>query len=259
METDSPAPLDVRLDALAPIPSCVGNEVEDLARLVRAWVTALADAAVLAGKAQTPSDPVSDESVRVALERRFRSEFDARAGRLLARAQAAGSLPVWDERVAVLFDLVRLLHAALNHQFAPVDYRHPERSRQAVYRPIALRREIEDELSHIQRLASTIELPESSRLKDLAPTEQAVWDLLEGRALSGKELGGALSPQRGPDAVAKTIARIRDTGRCIERIPGQGYFRPGAPPTPTPRATEPSDWTSTGRPVSRGQPRPTKR
>lgn len=65
----------------------------------------------------------------------------------------------------------------------------------------------------------------------LSEALQEIWDLLEGKALLGKELarlvaGGPVSQ----DSIRKRIVAIRTTGRSIVNKRPFGYYRPDAPP-----------------------------
>ncbi|MCK6477199.1 MAG: hypothetical protein L6Q35_10250 [Phycisphaerales bacterium] len=64
-------------------------------------------------------------------------------------------------------------------------------------------------------------------LAPMTDLQQAIWDALEGKAMTEKELRKLLEPG---SEVRPAIARIKAGGRRIENRRGAGYFRPDAPP-----------------------------
>ena len=66
--------------------------------------------------------------------------------------------------------------------------------------------------------------------RPLSPALQEVWDLLNGRSLTAKELATRLlDDPRSAEAIRKRVEAIRKTGRRIEILPGSGYYRVDAP------------------------------
>jgi hypothetical protein len=65
----------------------------------------------------------------------------------------------------------------------------------------------------------------------LTDDQKEVWDALDGKALTAKELSMEATGRRDlEDAMRKRVAAIRNTGRVIDNKQGAGYFRPDAPP-----------------------------
>lgn len=65
----------------------------------------------------------------------------------------------------------------------------------------------------------------------LTPEAQEVWDLLQGRQLTGKQIAVRLEyGPGGEDMIRKRIKSLRNSGRRIESVPQHGYWRPDAPP-----------------------------
>jgi hypothetical protein len=65
----------------------------------------------------------------------------------------------------------------------------------------------------------------------LPPAQKEVWELLNGQALSAKEI--AVRVRAAPvseDSIRKRVAAMRKAGRRVENTLGLGYFRPDAPP-----------------------------
>ncbi len=64
----------------------------------------------------------------------------------------------------------------------------------------------------------------------LRPRERAIWEALEGRAMTQEQLADLLNIL--PQAVRVHISGMRRASYRIERKAGIGYFRPDAPPKP---------------------------
>lgn len=69
--------------------------------------------------------------------------------------------------------------------------------------------------------------PVDNLVVPLTDTQQEVWDLLEAKHLSAKEIAATVYGTGLADgAVRRIIDRIRKTGRRIENRRGRGYYRP---------------------------------
>lgn len=77
-----------------------------------------------------------------------------------------------------------------------------------------------------------VEVGSNDGNRPLTPAQQKIWDMLEGKAMLGKELAQAVyGDVKRAGAVRKQIEGIRKTGRTIDSKRGFGYFRPDAPPS----------------------------
>ena len=66
------------------------------------------------------------------------------------------------------------------------------------------------------------------RTPPLTDRQKEVWDALNGRALTGKELAREL--EASEDSIRQFVVGIRGTKRSVPNRAGRGYFRPDAPP-----------------------------
>ncbi len=60
---------------------------------------------------------------------------------------------------------------------------------------------------------------------------QEVWNILEGQALTAKQIRNKVDQNISEDAIRHRIKELRKIGRGISHKSGVGYFRPDAPPT----------------------------
>ena len=72
--------------------------------------------------------------------------------------------------------------------------------------------------------------------------QKRVWDLLEHRALNGKELVKAIKKEydayASEVAIRQQVRKMKNRGYKIENTPGRGYWRPDArPPDMQPKST----------------------
>lgn len=101
--------------------------------------------------------------------------------------------------------------------------------------PITLTSQARHAIERVSRLADFFE-PDTEQttlpLDRLTDQELELWHLLEGKALTGKEISRLLSEKPSPQTVAKRIQRIRKKGLNIsnQREGTKGYYRPDAPP-----------------------------
>lgn len=101
--------------------------------------------------------------------------------------------------------------------------------------PLAAREIATRAIDKVSRLCEIFESsPASNRpsREPLSQQEKQLWDFLDGRAMTGKELAAELPGRVDPQTVAKRIQRIRNKGWPISnrRTGTKGYFRDDAPP-----------------------------
>ena len=101
--------------------------------------------------------------------------------------------------------------------------------------PITSMNQARRAIERVSRLADFFE-PDTEQttlpIDRLTDHELELWHLLEGKALTGKEISRLLSEKPNPQTVAKRIQRIRKKGLNIsnQREGTKGYYRPDAPP-----------------------------
>ncbi|UYV13437.1 MAG: hypothetical protein NCW75_03925 [Phycisphaera sp.] len=57
-----------------------------------------------------------------------------------------------------------------------------------------------------------------------------VWELLDGQAMTAKELAAQLPGRPSEEAVRQRVREIKRSGQQIANKPGRGYYRPDSPP-----------------------------
>lgn len=68
------------------------------------------------------------------------------------------------------------------------------------------------------------------RLTPMTDGQKRLWDALEGRALSAKQLASKDELDTSEDAVRQFKLGLKQSGYTIALRPGRGYYRPDAPP-----------------------------
>jgi biotin operon repressor len=71
--------------------------------------------------------------------------------------------------------------------------------------------------------------PEPAAERLMTDGQKRLWEALQGRALTGKELARALDTSE--ETVRQWVKELRAAGHEIENRRGRGYFRPDAPPS----------------------------
>jgi hypothetical protein len=133
----------------------------------------------------------------------------------------------WQHSYGIQYYL--LIH--FGHDLTDDDYARELSAQEAAQWLVGEQYELPADLTEVDLSPCKIAPSSKELLAPLPPAQKEVWDLLDGRALSAKELARKVAG--GPvteDSIRKRVASIRKTGRMVESTWGLGYYRPDQPP-----------------------------
>lgn len=193
-----------------------------------AWIEGVLVALHLATRRAPTEPPIILDDLLRDVEQCFSKRLNQARADLLVSAGNAGYL---EQTKPLVKSVIRGLRVLIEAAAAPaVVLGSPSKRRPSL---LAVRQQLLsdlDELTAMRRLLRS-QLEERPLLTD---QQKCIWELLDGQALSAKEIAKRPGCPASEESVRRQIKKMRRNGYDIQNIRSRGYYRKDAPPPDSP-------------------------
>jgi biotin operon repressor len=221
---------EIREDFRAKLPTIRtgANALSYFVDICTAWIEGVLVALHLATRRAPTEPPIILDDLLRDVEGCFGKRWKQARSDLLVKARDAGYL---EETKPLVESVIRGLRALIETAAAPaVVLGSPSKRRPSL---LAVRQQLLsdlDELTAMRRLLRS-QLEERPLLTD---QQKCIWELLDGQALSAKEIAKRPGCPASEESVRRQIKKMRRNGYDIQNIRSRGYYRKDAPPPDSP-------------------------
>lgn len=221
---------EIREDFRAKLPTIRtgANALSYFVDICSAWIKGVLAALNLATQRAPMKPPIILDDLLRDVEGCFGKRLQQARADLLVSAGNAGRL---EETKLLVESVIRGLHALIETAAAPAVVIGSAGKRPPSL--LAVRQQLLselDELTAMRRLLRS-QLEERPLLTD---QQKCIWELLDGQALSAKEIAKRPGCPASEESVRRQIKKMRRNGYDIQNIRSRGYYRKDAPPPDSP-------------------------
>lgn len=227
-ETVSEDEIRERFRAKLPTIRTGANALSYFVDICTAWIEGVLVALHLATRLGPTDTPIALDDLLRDVEGCFGKRLKQARSDLLV---SAGDADCLEEIKPLVRSVIRGLRVLIATAAAPaVVLGSPSKRRPSL---LAVRQQLLselDELTAMRRLLRS-QLEERPLLTD---QQKCIWELLDGQALSAKEIAKRPGCPASEESVRRQIKKMRRNGYDIQNIRSRGYYRKDAPPPDSP-------------------------